>query len=100
MGSDGEEINAGTVGDALCERMFNFAFPDETERTKWDPKSWITGFRHCGPRPRKLKKGSKWLECVREEAKEIPGWMPPVEIGARHSCVQRRSHHWQRRRTP
>merc|ERR1719471_1794888 len=30
----GEEINAGTVGDALCERMFNFTFPDEATRTE------------------------------------------------------------------
>merc|ERR1719245_1592733 len=32
--SDGEEINEGTVGDALCERMFNFTFPDEATRRK------------------------------------------------------------------
>ena len=32
--SDGEEVNEGTVGDALCERMFNFTFPDEATRRK------------------------------------------------------------------
>merc|ERR1712117_595042 len=41
--SDGEEINAGTVGDALCERLFNFTFPDEATRKKWHARDWGTG---------------------------------------------------------
>merc|ERR1719270_1548040 len=82
--SDGEEINAGTVGDALCERLFNFKFPDEAERTKWHARDWITGFRSCGPKPPKIQKGSPWANCFKE-TRELPGWMPPVQIGAYHS---------------
>merc|ERR1712117_481413 len=82
--SDGEEINAGTVGDALCERLFNFKFPDEAERTKWRARDWITGFRSCGPKPPKIQKGSPWANCFKE-TRELPGWMPPVQIGAYHS---------------
>merc|ERR1712117_838166 len=49
--SDGEEINEGTVGDALCERLFNFTFPDEAERKKMYAQDWGTGFRVCGKKP-------------------------------------------------
>jgi len=46
--SDGEEINEGTVGDALCERAFNFnlTFLDEAAREEqyhrvWEPSTEI-----------------------------------------------------------
>jgi len=49
--SDGEEINEGTVGDALCERMFNFTFPDEATRKKMYAESWGTGANYaCKPK--------------------------------------------------
>merc|ERR1719351_100651 len=48
---DGEEIDEGTVGDVLCERLFNFTFPDKATRKKMYEKAWNTGdrgFRACG----------------------------------------------------
>jgi len=80
--SDGEEVNSGTVGDALCERMFNFIFPDEAERKKMQAESWGTGLRSCGE---KLPKGASQEErtariaCLRRE--QYTG----VTIGAYHS---------------
>jgi len=38
--SDGEEVTAGTVGDALCERAYNIKFPDEGVRKKWEKRDW------------------------------------------------------------
>jgi len=85
--SDGEEINEGTVGDALCERLFNFYFPDEATRKKMYEEDWRTGpkgFKErrasgiCGDPPKpKLIKGSKWLECIKK--------YPEVKVGAYHS---------------
>jgi len=49
--SDGEEINEGTVGDALCERMFNFTFPDEATRKKAYAESWGQGASYGCTRP-------------------------------------------------
>ena len=89
---DGEEINEGTVGDALCERMFNFTFPDEATRTSWYAKSWKTGAkacrRPCPPQedcnredccPEKKKGWEEFYEC--QERREKEG----VMIGAYHS---------------
>jgi len=53
---DGEEINEGTVGDALCERMFNFTFPDEATRTKRYARAWRTGGKACKADDEKCKK--------------------------------------------
>ena len=68
--SDGEEINEGTVGDALCERMFNFTYPTEAERKVWYAKRWSTGAGVC-------RKDSK--ACIERKEKE------GVIIGAYHS---------------
>merc|ERR1719410_952717 len=71
--SDGEEINEGTVGDALCERMFNFTFPDEAMRKKMYAEPWGTGPWAC-PKPEgwpKIKdipesEQDKYKACLRE----------------------------------
>merc|ERR1719323_450023 len=54
--SDGEEVTAGTVGDALCERLFNFTFPDEATRIKKYAEDWAFGARTCQQPPRPAKK--------------------------------------------
>ena len=72
--SDGEEINEGTVGDALCERMFNFTYPTEAERKVWYAKRWSTGAGVC-------RKDSK--ACIERKEKE------GVIIGAYHSYCGR-----------
>merc|ERR1719422_1683127 len=87
--SDGEEINEGTVGDVLCERMFNSTFPDEATRIKMYEKPWNTGegvgtsergLRACGEKPPKdaKEKRKTRFNCLKElnEAK-----YPPVYIG-------------------
>jgi len=38
--SDGEEVNEGTVGDALCEKAFNLNFTDEAARRAMDDVDW------------------------------------------------------------
>merc|ERR1712012_572818 len=91
--SDGEEINEGTVGDVLCERLFNHTFPDEATRIKMYEKPWNTGegvgtsergLRACGEKPPKdaKEKRKTRFNCLKElnEAK-----YPPVYIGAYHS---------------
>ena len=90
---DGEEINEGTVGDVLCERLFNHTFPDEATRIKMYEKPWNTGegvgtsergLRACGEKPPKdaKEKRKTRFNCLKElnEAK-----YPPVYIGAYHS---------------
>merc|ERR1712012_211575 len=39
--SDGEEINEGTVGDALCEKAFNLNFTTEAEKRAQDDQYWF-----------------------------------------------------------
>jgi len=83
---DGDEINEGTVGDALCERMFNFTFPDEATRKKAYAEPWGTGPWAC-PKPEgwpKLKdipesEQDAYKKCLRE------GGQKGVSIGAYHS---------------
>jgi len=80
--SDGEEVNEGTVGDALCERMFNFTFPDEAERVKMHAQEWGTGFRVCGKKPEKTAPKSEkraYRDCLIKQKDT------KVRIGAYHS---------------
>jgi len=86
--SDGEEINEGTVGDALCERMFNFTFPDEATRKKKYAEDWGTGAAYGCKRPCKVREGDcpekvkEWEEF--EKCKKVKVH-EGVTIGAYHS---------------
>merc|ERR1719499_2678435 len=77
--SDGEEVNEGTVGDVLCERLFNFTFPDEATRKKMYEKAWNTGdrgFRACGEKPPKdapKEEKRTRFNCLKEVKKKSTG---------------------------
>ena len=46
--SDGDHVDEGTVGDALCERAFNLTNTDASTRIAAHKKAWIIALVEIG----------------------------------------------------
>ena len=81
--SDGEHVDEGTVGDALCERAFNLTNVDEATREKARKNAWIIALVEIGAFHSYC--GTDWQEVAVGKGKD----RKPLNLKRKMCCFKR-----------
>jgi hypothetical protein len=81
--SDGDHVDEGTVGDALCERAFNLTNVDEATREKAKKNAWIIALVEIGAFHSYC--GTDWQEVAVGKGKD----RKPLNLKRKMCCFKR-----------